>query len=329
VPAGPAGSPPGGRLFSLEERPAPGLYLAAWLLSGLGLGVLLVAGMAEPPVRLLLGLTALGLLTAGLSAAAGYQLVARSSRPVGAYRGPAPLLLFGLWFALVNVGAFALSVAGIEDVDRPGTFLIGLTLQTFAYFLVIWTFVVRGGALGWPQMGLGRQRLAGVAGDVAFSAAIMAPVTLIVLLAGGFIAQLVDADAPSVVPAPTSGPELVAVLIAAVVLVPIGEELFFRGFALTAWLRDLGPRSALVRSAVFFAFVHLANVQSDTFAQGARQAVVLFAVILPLGFVLGWLFLRRGLLAAVTGHMTYNGLVLGLALLRDELVPPTLPPTGP
>ena len=49
-------------------------------------------------------------------------------------------------------------------------------------------------------------------------------------------------------------------VLGAAVVAPIAEEIFFRGFALSAWQRDLGPRPALVRSALFFALVHIANV---------------------------------------------------------------------
>jgi membrane protease YdiL (CAAX protease family) len=111
----------------------------------------------------------------------------------------------------------------------------------------------------------------------------------------------------------------VVVAVAAAIIIPIGEELFFRGFAMTAWLRDLGPRAALVRSSLFFALVHIANISSTTFGEGAAQAVLQTAIILPVGFVLGWLFLRRGMAAAIGGHVAYNGLLLALVLLVGRL----------
>ena len=78
-------------------------------------------------------------------------------------------------------------------------------------------------------------------------------------------------------------------MLAAAVVAPIGEEAFFRGFALTAWWRDLGPRSALIRSALFFAVVHILNIEvaPDQAGTGLAQALLAFLVILPLGVVLG------------------------------------------
>ncbi|HUG47118.1 MAG TPA: type II CAAX endopeptidase family protein [Candidatus Limnocylindria bacterium] len=314
--------PPGSSTFSLDNRPAPGLYLAAWVASGLGVAVLFVASLAQAPARGLLLLGGLGLLLLGLSAAAGYQLVARRSRPPGAYHGPSPLILFGIWFGLVNLGAIGLLIMGLEGLDEAGPFLAGVGIQTVAYVLVVWLFVVRGGALSWPEMGLpGRTEARRVLVDAAFAASLMLPVTLLALVVGGLVAQVLDARPPTVVPTPESTPELLAVLLAVAILAPIGEELFFRGFALTAWLRDLGPRAALVRSSVFFAVIHIVGVESTTFGEGLRQALVMMSVYLPLGFLLGWLFLRRGLVAATVAHVTYNGILVVLLALATQLAP--------
>lgn len=276
--------------------------------------------MAEAGARGLLLLVGLVLLACGLAAAAGYQILARRGRSPGAYRGPSPLIAFGVWFALVNLAALGLLVLGVEGIDNPLTFLAGVGAQTVAYVLVVWLLVVRGGALSLADMGMAPgMSLGRVIGDTLWTVTIMLPVTLAALVGGGLIAQLLDATPPSVVPLPETTTELVAVLAAAAILAPIGEELFFRGFALTAWLRDLGPRSALIRSSVFFAVIHIANIQTTSFEEGLRQAAVTLAVILPLGFVLGWLFLRRGLLSATVGHITYNGILVVLLVIATEL----------
>jgi hypothetical protein len=46
------------------------------------------------------------------------------------------------------------------------------------------------------------------------------------------------------------------------------------------------------------------------------------AVLIPVAFVLGWLFLRHGLVAAIVGHITYNALLLTLAYLASLLPEP-------
>jgi len=46
-------------------------------------------------------------------------------------------------------------------------------------------------------------------------------------------------------------------------------------------------------------------------------------VITPVGAVLGWLFLRRGLVASIAGHATFNLIGVLLVALTQLL------PTGP
>ena len=320
TPGGQSG-PPGGGVFSLDERPTPALYLGAWVLSGLGVAIMFVAGLAQEGPRGLLLVAGLLLLTLGLAAAAGYQVVARRPRPHHAYRGPSPLIVFGIWFALVNLAALGLLVLGLQGLETVGPFLAGVAAQTIAYVAVIWLFVVRSGALDWRDMGLPAFSARRVLSDAAFSVGIMLPVTFAALVLGGIVAQLLDARPPTVVPTPDTTPELIAVLLAAAILAPIGEELFFRGFALRAWWRDLGPRSALVRSSIFFAVIHVANIQTATFEEGLRQAVVMLSVYLPLAFVLGWLYIRRGLIAPVLAHITYNAILVLLLVAATQLDP--------
>jgi membrane protease YdiL (CAAX protease family) len=153
--------------------------------------------------------------------------------------------------------------------------------------------------------------------DVGIGAVVMLVVAVLDSLWGGLLALLLNTSTPEVVPPPTGGVDAVLVFVGAGVLIPIGEELFFRGYALTAWLRDLGPRSALIRSTVFFAVIHVANILVEPTATGAfdglKQSVLEIAVIAPVGFALGWLFLRRGLIASIAGHSAFN--LLGILTL--------------
>jgi len=142
------------------------------------------------------------------------------------------------------------------------------------------------------------------------------------LILGGIVGLLLGVEAPQVLPPSESASDGLFVVLAAALVIPIGEELFFRGFALTAWLRDLGPRAALVRSSLLFALVHIANIGGVGFVEGLSQAVLLFVVLLPVAFVLGWLFLRHGMAAAISGHVTYNSLLLLLAYLASKLPAP-------
>lgn len=328
TPDGPASGPPGGRTFSLEARPAPGLYLVAWLLCGLGLALAFVGILTQPPVAGLLVIGGMVLLAVGLAAGAGYQVVARRSRPAAAYRGPSPLILFVLYLVLVNALLLPFVALGVVSAETPTGVFLAFAIQTAGYIAIVWLFVIRSGAFSWPDLNLGRHFNASrAASDALYGASVMVPVTFIAIVATALVATLLDAVPPDPLP-PIQTPFdalLVALVVAA--LAPVGEELFFRGFALTAWLRDLGPRSALVRSAVFFALVHVIALTAPTFEEGLRQSVLVVVLLLPIGAVLGWLFLSRGLVAAVAAHMTYNGIGLLLTVLQEFVLPPNGPVT--
>ena len=92
-------------------------------------------------------------------------------------------------------------------------------------------------------------------------------------------------------------------------LAPIGEELFFRGFATTAWARVWGARQAIARGAVFFALAHVVTLFDASFGTGAQRAVFSFVALLPVGVALGWVFLsRRSVYAAIGLHAAFNAL---------------------
>lgn len=321
---GPTG-PPGGRIFSLEGRPAAGLYLVAWLFALGGVALLFVRSLSDPNgaggFRFVLGLAGIAALAIGLAAAVGYQVVARSTRDPGWFRGPSPVLCF---FLVLPVSTLLSVLIGLVGIDiGPGNavgFLLGLLAVGAGYASVVWVFVVRTGALSWSDMGWPTRRSVRYAlNTVGLAVAAMLPATFAVLVFGGLVATLLGGvHAPDVLPAARSQLDAVAVALAAAAVAPIGEELFFRGFALTAWLRDLGPRRAVIRSAIFFAAVHVLNIQSTTFEIGAKQAVLVLAEIGPLGFLLGWLFLQRGILASIAGHVTYNSILLLLPIVLES-----------
>lgn len=99
---------------------------------------------------------------------------------------------------------------------------------------------------------------------------------------------------------PLSAVQLGWILLLVCVLVPIGEELFFRGF-LYGTLRRWGAGIATVLSAVFFAAVH--------------QQVVHFLPIFVLGVILALLYDRtRSLVGPVVVHAV-NNLIAILSLL--------------
>jgi membrane protease YdiL (CAAX protease family) len=305
--------------LSLADRPAGGLYVAAWALGGGGVAALLIGLMVSSPLRGVLVMAAFVALLAGLAAAVGYQVIARRTRPAERYRGPAPLILFVFQFALVNALTLVIFALGVP-LDSPPGFLAAAVLLLCGYVIVVWLFVVRTGALSWREIVRAQPLDASRAAfDVAIGGATMFGVALITAVGGGLLAQLLGTETPEVVPAPSTSIDILMIALGAGILVPIGEELFFRGYTLTAWLRDLGPRSALIRATVFFALVHIVTLSADTFASGVRQAVLVLVLIAPVGFALGWLYLRRGLLASIAGHAAFNLFAVVILVLSQGL----------
>ena len=120
----------------------------------------------------------------------------------------------------------------------------------------------------------------------------------------------------SPLPPADSGLGLLANLIAAVVVAPIGEELFYRGFATTAWVRGMGANAGIVRGALFFAIVHVLTIGGTGFSEAIGGALVGFAGRLPVALALGWIFVRRrSLYAAIGMHAVFNAVLVVAATL--------------
>ena len=128
--APPRGSgPPGSSIFSLEGRRAPGLYLVGWVSSVGGAVLLFLAPLANSDFgRVLLLVSGGAALTLGLASAAGSQTVDRRARDPGRYRGPAPLLVFGVVLAFSTLLSTLLVGSGLLQPERPFGFLLGLLL---------------------------------------------------------------------------------------------------------------------------------------------------------------------------------------------------------
>jgi membrane protease YdiL (CAAX protease family) len=319
LPPGPDAGPPEARIttFSLEGRTVPGLYVVGWVASLMGAGILFislqsnVAGAAQ-----WLFLAAMALLSVGLVSAAGSQAIERGRRPGLAYRGPSPVLAFLVVVALTFLVLIAvlapLSALGL-DPRSPAATALNLLLTALLYVGVIRLLVTGTGALTWREMGVVRPDGSAVR-DLALGALVAVPVLAVTLVLGGVLSRFLE-PAPSQLPEAMDVAGILANLVAAAILAPIGEEIFFRGFTTTAWARTSGARSAIVRGAVFFAFAHVVTLFDASFATGAQRALFSFLALLPVSVTLGWLFLKRqSLYAAIGLHAAFNAVqVLALA----------------
>lgn len=103
-------------------------------------------------------------------------------------------------------------------------------------------------------------------------------------------------------------PLLISLLLVLVILTPILEELFFRGFLQSALRRYLGRTPAIFITAICFGLAHF------TTRQGFANVPIIGGTFV-LGCFLGYLFEReRALIAPVTLHVVFNAIGVTLAL---------------
>ncbi len=228
------------------------------------------------------------------------------------------LSLFATYLLATLLDALGVGMSG------PYGSLLSVAISALVSLALVRTLVVGPAALSWRAMGFRRPGPGEgtLVEDVAWGLALALPALFMAgLLAAALVALL--GVAPDPVLEPTRDPGgIVANLLAAAVVAPIWEEVFFRGFATTAWARTLGARGAILRGGIFFAAVHVIALTGSDFSSAARVALIIFAIRLPLGFLLGWLFLRRRSLAApIALHAAYNVLPILLFLLAGPAIP--------
>jgi membrane protease YdiL (CAAX protease family) len=302
--------------FTLEGRAAPALFLVGWLATLIGLGATVVATGASGLAGVILFAAGTALLTVGLIAAGGSQAIERRAAGVTTYAGPSPVLVFA---ASVSSTLFLSAVLGSVlirlglDPDAPALTLVGSLIIFGSYFALVRFLVVGTGSLSWREMGFRASRK-GFLEDAAWGLALAVPVLAVTGIVAVFLSTFLPLPNP-VLPPATDPAGIALNLAVAALIAPIGEELFFRGFATTAWARLSGPRRALVQGAVFFALAHILTLGAGDLVEGIKLALFASLVRLPIALALGWLFLqRRSLVAPIFLHAAYNGLpIIALA----------------
>jgi membrane protease YdiL (CAAX protease family) len=317
---------PGASIFTIEGRAAPGLFLVGWLASILGLAFLVIGALSG--VRLFFLLLGPGLLSLGLIAGAGNQAIERRARGE-AYAGPSPWLAFA---AVVAVTRFVAVIIGsgleafIRSVgaspDGPLVQLISAVLTGLILIGVVRLTVVDGGALSWNDMGIRRFDRQAVA-DVVLGAATALPVIFLTAILASILVAIFRVVNPSPLPPTGELGGLALQLLAGAIVAPIAEEFFFRGFAVTAWRRSLGPGRAIVRATILFTLAHVVTVDGTDLPNALALIVVGAGSRVPVALVLGWLYVRRGSLWAPIGlHAAFNAALLVLGNLAFNAGPP-------
>ena len=302
--------------FTIEGRQAPGLFVAGWIASLIGGSAAFVGLLSGQNLAgALLFVAGLALVLPGLVLLGGSQAIERRQAGLR-YAGPSPIVTFlavvaGWYLAAVAI-ATPLQVAGL-DLTGPAVALLGVSIQALVVVGILRLMVVGSGALSWHDMGVRRPDAAALR-DLAWGAVFAAPVVLVTGVVVYGLVTVIGQQPASPLPPTGSAGGLAINLLAGAVIAPLYEELFFRGFTLTAWLRMTTVRAAIIRSAILFALVHAIDQTGSTFAAALGVAVVAAAARLPVAIVLGWVFeQRKSLWASIGLHATFNAILLIVA----------------
>ena len=200
----------------------------------------------------------------------------------------------------------------VEVAPPIAQLIVGLI--TAAVFIGIVRLTVVGtGALSWGDMQIRRFNRRAL-DDLAIGAALAAPVVVVTVIIGGLLIQLFQAEPTSPLPPTGTTGGLLLQLLVGAIIAPVAEEIVFRGFAITAWERSIGPDRAIIRASLLFALAHVVSIEAATFQEAAGLIVVGFASRLPVAWALGVLFVRRRSIWAPIGlHATFNAILLVLA----------------
>jgi membrane protease YdiL (CAAX protease family) len=315
---------PGASTFTIEGRSAPGLFVVGWLATLVGIGAVVVAFMAaEAPARILL-IAGLVVLSIGLVAGAGGQAIERRARGGRNYVGPSPFLVFAAALpisSLFAIGAGAILVALGIPINGPIGALVSVGLQAVVYVGLIRLLVVDGGSLSWADMRIRRPSATDLA-EFVLGAGWALPVIVATLPVALLVSQFVSTPPPSLLPATGSLGGLLLHLLAGAIIAPIGEEVLFRGFATTAWIRDMGVTRGLVRASLFFAVAHVLTISGVNASEAAGAALAAFLGRIPVALALGFLFVRRNTIWAPLGlHGGFNALLLILQEVAAQNMP--------
>ena len=308
--------------FTIEGRSAPALFVVGWLASVLGFGLVLVAVLSGGGAAWL-GLVIVGLvlLSIGLVAAAGSQGIERRVRGMAGYAGPSPLLVFAASFpvsvlAVIAVG-LPLGLAGVP-LDGPFAALLSVALQAVVYITLIRLLVVDTGALGWREMGLRAPDLSAI-GEMIGGALWAAPVIVATIPVSLILLAIFPVTPESPLPPTGEAVGIALSLVAGALVAPFGEEVLFRAFATTAWVRGVGVRQGVLRAALVFAVAHVLTTSGTSAGDAFGLAVVGFGTRVPIALALGWLFVRRGTIWAPFGlHAAFNAVLLVIAEVADR-----------
>lgn len=202
-----------------------------------------------------------------------------------------------LWIACVYVARYLIWSRAL--VFDPGLFT-GLT--ELGLLVPIWWLAMRKYGVGWDALGIRRFD----AGALGVGCGLMLMSFLFNLVWAALLSFFGQRAQVDLVPifAELSSPWWL--LLAGIVVAPVVEELFFRGFLYAGLAERYSWQKAAVISSALFALIHL-----QPFA---------IAPIFILGFIFAYLYRRSGSIwPAVLMHVSTNALGLGAAYLLSRI----------
>jgi membrane protease YdiL (CAAX protease family) len=233
--------------------------------------------------------------------------------PPASWRAIEALPVFLLTIVAASVAGLA-AMAAINSCSWQYLATVFAGEAMFALAVLVWVRFVKHAPFS--ELGLPRRP----AWDILLG--VLAGGAMIVV--AGIVVEVVQAIATGILGHKPAEPDQVATCVAGLPLLllgpvvvlaaPFGEELFFRGFATTAWTRSIGATPAIVRAAIFFDVAHVLTVGGTSFGDAALRALVAFLTRLPVALALGFVFVRRrSLVASIAVHATFNGVIVLIA----------------
>ena len=201
----------------------------------------------------------------------------------------------------ISILAIVLVIARVVEVEYTGVpLLVGMLLVQLALPLTVWIFAVLRRKVRWSTLGFWRKpawRDVGWGVVVLIAEIAVQVIYYVVLETAG-----VDTEDLSPTPFVEAGSEyLIGLAILAIVVAPVAEELFFRGFVFGGLAGRWGPWWAAGVSALLFMALHIEPLS--------------FPPLFVLGLLLAWLYHRtRALWAPILVHFANNAIVVGVRL---------------
>jgi membrane protease YdiL (CAAX protease family) len=192
------------------------------------------------------------------------------------------------------------------DPSPAALFGVIVPAQTAATVAVVALLAERRGGLGTLGWGIERADARGLIIGVGLQVALGLTVTLIALL---FTDDVPEQEVVELASEAIGPGDRVLVVLGAVILAPLSEEIVFRGVLLRALLARTSRRAAIVWSSVAFAALHLLD----------PNAIVAVPALFVVGIVLARQVADTGRLPlAILTHVGFNGFSILVLFLAES-----------